>query len=77
VSHVDYRQDHFPLLLNHTYDGPLLLFFRGKPFPISDKIISIVATRKPTKDALVFTKTIVESIKHVNPIIVSGLAEGI
>ena len=77
VSYVDYRQDHFPLLLNHTYDGPLLLFFRGKSFPRSDKIISIVGTRKPTKDALVFTKTIVESIKHVNPIIVSGLAEGI
>jgi predicted Rossmann fold nucleotide-binding protein DprA/Smf involved in DNA uptake len=29
------------------------------------------------KNALVFTKTIVESIQHVNPIIISGLAEGI
>ena len=77
VSFVDYRQDEFPLLLNHIHDGPLLLFYRGKPFPRSDKIVSIVGTRKPTKDALVFTKTIVESIQHVNPIIVSGLAEGI
>ena len=77
VSFVDYRQDDFPLLLNHTHDGPLLLFFRGKPFPRTDKIVSIVGTRKPTKDALVFTKTIVESIQHVNPIIISGLAEGI
>ena len=77
VSFVDYWQDEFPLLLNHIHDGPLLLFYRGKPFPRSDKIVSIVGTRKPTKDALVFTKTIVESIQHVNPIIVSGLAEGI
>lgn len=77
MSFVDYRQDEFPLLLNHIHDGPLLLFYRGKPFPRSDKIVSIVGTRKPTKDALVFTKTIVESIQHVNPIIVSGLAEGI
>jgi DNA processing protein len=78
VPFVDYRQDDFPLLLNHTHDGPLLLFFRGKPFPRTDKIVSIVGTQKPTKDALVFTKTIVESIKHVNPIIIiSGLAEGI
>jgi DNA processing protein len=78
VPFVDYRQDDFPLLLNHTHDGPLLLFFRGKPFPRTDKIVSIVGTQKPTKDALVFTKTIVESIQHVNPIIIiSGLAEGI
>lgn len=77
VSFVDYRQDDFPLLLNHTHDGPLLLFYRGKAFPRTDKIVSIVGTRKPTKDALLFTKTIVESIKHVNPIIISGLAEGI
>ena len=33
VSFVDYRQDEFPLLLNHIHDGPLLLFYRGKPFP--------------------------------------------
>ena len=77
MSFVDYRQDDFPLLLNHTHDGPLLLFYRGKHFPRTDKIVSIVGTRKPTKDALVFTKTIVESIQHVNPIIISGLAEGI
>jgi DNA processing protein len=78
VPFVDYRQDDFPLLLNHTHDGPLLLFFRGKPFPRTDKIVSIVGTQKPTKDALVFTTTIVDSIKHVNPIIIiSGLAEGI
>lgn len=77
VSFVDYRQDEFPMLLNHTHDGPLLLFIRGKPFPRLDKIVSIVGTRKTTKDALVFTKTIVESIQHVNPIIISGLAEGI
>ena len=77
VSFIDYRQDDFPLLINHTHDGPLLLFYRGKAFPRTDKIVSIVGTRKPTKDALLFTKTIVESIKHVNPIIISGLAEGI
>ena len=77
VSFVDYRQDDFPLLLSHTHDSPLLLFYRGNHFPRSDKIVSIVGTRKPTKDALEFTKTIVESIQHVNPIIVSGLAEGI
>ena len=77
VAYLDYRDDDFPILLNHVHDGPLLLFYRGKPFPRSDKIISIVGTRKPTKDALVFTKDIVEAIKHVNPIIISGLAEGI
>ena len=77
VAYLDYRDDDFPILLNHVHDGPLLLFYRGNPFPRSDKIISIVGTRKPTKDALVFTKDIVEAIKHVNPIIISGLAEGI
>ncbi len=77
VAYLDYRDDDFPILLNHLHDGPLLLFYRGKPFPRSDKIISIVGTRKPTKDALIFTKDIVEAIKHVNPIIISGLAEGI
>lgn len=77
VSFVDYRQDDFPLLLSHTHDSPLLLFYRGNHFPRSDKIVSIVGTRKLTKYAREFTKTIVESIQHVNPIIVSGLAEGI
>ena len=66
----------FPILLNHVHDGPLLLFYRGKLF--LDQINhSIVGTRKPTKDALAFTKDIVEAINHVNPIIIFGSAEGI
>ena len=52
VSFVDYRQDDFPLLLNHTHDSPLLLFYLGNHFPRSDKIVSIVGTRKTPKDAL-------------------------
>lgn len=77
MAYLNYLDDDFPILLNHVHDGPLLLFYRGKLFPRSDKIISIVGTRKPTKDALAFTKDIVEAINHVNPIIISGLAEGI
>ena len=77
VRYLDYRNQDFPHLLNHIPDSPLLLFYRGETFPRSEKILSVVGTRKPTKDALVFTKDIIEAIKPINPIIVSGLAEGV
>ena len=77
VQYMDFRDEDFPIHLNHIYDGPLLLFYKGERFPKATKTISIVGTRTPTKDALSLTEKFIDTLKIVRPIIVSGLAEGI
>ena len=77
VQYMDFRDEDFPIHLNHIYNGPLLLFYKSERFPKATKTISIVGTRTPTKDALSLTEKFIDTLKIVRPIIVSGLAEGI
>ena len=53
------RDIEYPPLLRECSDRPPFLFTRGDPRLLGRPMLSIVGTRKPTKDALVFTKTIV------------------
>ena len=67
----------FPKRLNHINDAPSLLYFKGNADLNSQKIVSIVGTRKATSYGKEITESIVEYLAPHNPIIVSGLAYGI
>jgi DNA processing protein len=77
ISFLDFRDDAFPQALNHCPDGPLMLFYSGKPIPKSNRILAIVGTRSASEKNISFTRTLIAKLKPYNPIIVSGLAHGI
>ncbi|MEQ8474878.1 DNA-processing protein DprA [Fulvivirga sp.] len=67
----------FPKRLNHINDAPSLLYYKGAADLNSNKIVSIVGTRKATAYGKEITEHIIEHLAPHNPVIVSGLAYGI
>lgn len=72
-----YQEDDYPERLKHCYDGPILIFQRGKVDLRGKKIISIVGTRRATNSGLAFVEKFLEDIKPLDPVITSGFAYGI
>lgn len=73
-----YFQDpDYPERLKHCFDGPLLLFQRGKIDLQNRKIISVIGTRKATTAGVAFCEEFIEQLAPLDPVIVSGFAYGI
>ncbi len=72
-----YSDKEFPKRLNHINDAPSLLYIKGSANLNTDKIVSIVGTRKATAYGKKITQQLVEELIPHNPLIVSGLAYGI
>ena len=72
-----YLNKSYPQRLLHCEDGPIVLYTKGDLDLNTQKVISIVGTRKATVKGKAFTEKLVEEIALHNPIIVSGLAYGI
>jgi DNA processing protein len=69
--------DAYPKKLLHCYDCPLLLYYRGNADLNNSKILSIIGTRSNSEYGKQITEKIVEDLKDLDVIIVSGLAFGI
>lgn len=67
----------YPQRLVHAEDSPIILYTKGNVNLNSDKVVSIVGTRKATVKGKAFTEKLVKELKPYNPLIVSGLAYGI
>ncbi len=67
----------YPKKLKHCDDSPPILFFKGACNINNHKTIGIVGTRKATKYGKSCVTDFIEQVKAYDPIIVSGLAEGI
>lgn len=67
----------FPKRLSHCEDGPIVLFSKGDFDYNTQKVISIVGTRKATDYGKDFCEQLIENLKPHNPLIVSGLAFGV
>jgi len=75
---ISILDDDYPELLKNIYNPPLFFTALGDISLLhSDKIISIVGTRKPTQYGRYVTEKIVESLLTYDFIICSGLALGI
>ena len=72
LNDVDY-----PSHLFQCPDAPLMLFYRGNPFPKNKPILSIVGSREANKYGIDFTKKLIKELTPYEPIVVSGLAYGI
>lgn len=67
----------YPQRLVHCEDGPVLIYSKGNIDFNTEKVVSIVGTRKATAYGKDFCDKIIEELIPHNPLIVSGLAYGI
>lgn len=67
----------YPNKLKHCADAPILLFYKGTADLNQQKIVGIVGTRTPTDYGRSQTEKLVEQLRELNVLIVSGLAYGI
>jgi DNA processing protein len=72
-----FLENNYPDRLKHCFDGPLLLFSKGKLNFQNRKIISIVGTRQVTPHGAAFCKQLIADLAPLDPIIVSGFAYGV
>lgn len=72
-----YDDEHYPELLKHIYDPPLILWYKGDLSALKNPGVAVVGTRNPgsygLKQAEEWTKQLVQNGLSVN----SGLAYGI
>ncbi|MGI6580063.1 MAG: DNA-processing protein DprA [Saccharofermentanales bacterium] len=68
----------YPKLLKQIYDPPALLYLLGKDLQYQEKLtVSIIGSRYSTNYGERVTRMLVESLKHPERTIVSGMAIGI
>ena len=67
----------YPKRLQHCYDAPALLYFKGKANLNKAKIISIAGTRNNSCYGKEICERFIEELNSIDVIIVSGLAYGI
>ena len=72
-----YLDANYPERLNQCLDGPILLFSRGHINLNNRHIISIVGTRKVTTQGVAFCNQLIETLKPLDPVIISGFAYGV
>ena len=74
---VSITDHHYPALLKHIYDPPVLFWYKGDPAVLESDGLAVIGTRSPgkygMKQAMVWTKAIVKSGLTV----ISGIAYGI
>lgn len=67
----------YPRLLKHCADGPVLLFYDGTVQWDGGPVISIVGTRKMSAYGRDACRQLVAGLRHLNPVVVSGMAFGV
>jgi len=74
-----YTDNDYPELLRHCPDAPIMLYAKGKLDVNNKKCISLVGTRRATKQGIERCEQLVKELKETgkDPVIVSGLAFGI
>jgi len=77
ISFITVRDKNYPFLLKQLNDPPPFLFYKGTLPASTSRFISVVGTRKPSADAQRIVYRLIDTLKPVDPVIVSGLALGI
>lgn len=72
-----YKEDSYPERLKSILDAPIVLYTKGDVNLNAERTLGIVGTRKATKYGLRQTEDLVESSRHSNAVVISGLAYGI
>jgi DNA processing protein len=74
---VSITDDHYPNLLKHIYDPPILLWFKGDSNVLSSDGLAVIGTRNPSKYGVKQAANWTEAIVNAGLTVNSGLAYGI
>jgi DNA processing protein len=74
---VSFDDSHYPELLRHIYDPPLVLWLKGDPDALNKHGIGVVGTRRPGKYGLEQTAVWSQHLSQNGLCINSGLAYGV
>ncbi|MEO1714291.1 MAG: DNA-processing protein DprA, partial [Bacteroidota bacterium] len=77
IAPLFFLDPEYPSRLRQIPDAPILLFLRGAAALNTDRILSIVGTRKPQPYSTHLVKQLLEEIPSSNVLVVSGLAYGV
>lgn len=77
IEPVFITDGNYPKRLLNCYDAPTLLYYKGNADLNSSKIISIIGTRNNTDYSRQVIEKLLDGIKEVSPLIISGLAFGV
>ena len=72
-----FTDKNYPYNLKQCEDSPIVLFGKGNLDFKNPKIVSVVGTRKVTDYGKEQCNKIIEDIKDLNPLVISGLAYGV
>ncbi|MCC6601425.1 MAG: DNA-protecting protein DprA [Crocinitomicaceae bacterium] len=77
IASVFFTEKNYPDRLRHCDDSPIILFSKGNiPFNAT-RTVALVGTRHSTEYGKDFCEYLIRGIKHIQPVIISGLAYGI
>jgi DNA processing protein len=77
ITPLFYLDKLYPRRLNHCADAPLMVYYKGNANLNSEKVVSIVGTRRATDYGRRVCNEIVEELASLDVLVVSGLAYGI
>lgn len=74
---IYYHEPEYPQRLRPFFDCPAGLFYKGTQGLNPPRMLSIIGTRKPTREGLAFCEQLIAELIPYQPVIVSGLAYGV
>lgn len=77
IGYVTVFDEAYPERLKNIYDPPLILYFKGNPFPESKKTIAVVGSRNCSPYGREVAGYLASSIAREDIVVVSGLARGV
>lgn len=77
IQTVFYTDENYPERLKHCIDSPVMLYYKGNISLNHPKSIAIVGTRNATDYGKSNCEKIIEELKELDVLIVSGLAYGV
>jgi DNA processing protein len=77
INVLSYLNENFPFRLNRYPDAPTVLYYKGNANLNKEKILSIVGTRAITQYGQEIIEKLICDLKHLDILIVSGLAYGV
>lgn len=77
IQVISYLDEAYPKRLSSCPDAPLLLYYKGNADMNKGPAVAIVGTRHATDYGKRICAEIVEGLRHLDPLVVSGLAYGI
>ena len=77
IQTLFYLDKDYPIRLKRIRDAPVLLYYKGTASLNAGKVLSVVGTRKPTPYGISQCQKLIESLRSLDILIVSGLAYGV